>query len=222
MTEKIDNDPLVARAARLDCAALSDALDRLGIAGQCQRIRPCDPGFRMTGRAWTVLYEPATISEGNVGDYIDEVPPGSVLVIDNRGREDCTTWGNILTEVASKMGLAGTLVDGIVRDVALCREIGYPIFSVGWWMRTGKGRIQIKATQVPVTIGNVTVSPGDIVRGDADGVVVLPRQFEERLIEVAEEIAANEERIREHVRNGDRLVDARTKFRYHQLQSRQQ
>jgi regulator of RNase E activity RraA len=89
-------------------------------------------------------------------------------------------------------------------------------------MRTGKGRIQIKATQVPVTIGNVTVSPGDIVRGDADGVVVLPQAFEEKLLEVAEEIAANEEKIREHVRNGDRLVDARTKFRYHQLQNRQQ
>lgn len=212
-------DRNVARAAELDCASLSDALDRLSIAGQCYKIKPCDPAFRMTGRAYTVQYEPATASDGNVGEYIDDVEPGSVIVIDNRGRDDVGTWGNILTEMAHRRGMAGTLIDGNCRDVALSRGIGYPIFSRDWWMRTGKGRIQLKALQVPVIIGGVVVNPGDIVRGDADGVVVLPRSHEAALLEVAEDITRKEAAIRDAIRAGERLDRARVRHRYHDLQS---
>lgn len=215
-------DAAVERASKIDCAALSDALDRMGIAGQCQKVLPCAPNFRMAGRAWTVLYEPATTSSGNVGDYIDDVPAGAIVAIDNRGREDVSTWGNILTEVARQMRIAGTVIDGNARDVALCREINYPIYARGAWMRTGKGRIQIKGTQVPIVIGNVVVNPGDIMRGDADGVLVLPRQHEAELLDIAEGIVANENAIRDCVRKGEKLVDAREKYRYHLLQSRQQ
>ncbi|SAI74253.1 dimethylmenaquinone methyltransferase [Bordetella ansorpii] len=212
-------DRNVARAAELDCASLSDALDRLSIAGQCYRIKPCDPSFRMTGRAFTVQYEPATTGDGNVGEFIDDVEPGSVIVIDNRGRDDVGTWGNILTEMAHRRGMAGTLIDGNCRDVALSRSIGYPIFSRDWWMRTGKGRIQLKALQAPVTIGGVVVNPGDIVRGDADGVVVLPRSHEDALLEVAEDITRKESAIRDAIRAGQRLDQARVRHQYHALQS---
>ncbi|MEI2417767.1 RraA family protein [Orrella sp. JC864] len=209
----------VQRAARLDCATLSDALDRLRIAGQCRRIKPCSPGFRLAGRAYTVQYEPAHGSGGNVGEYIDDVAPGSVIAIDNRGRDDVGTWGNILTEVAHRRGMAGTVIDGNNRDVALCRELGYPIFSRNTWMRTGKGRIQLKALQVPVEIGGALVWPGDILRGDPDGVLVIPRAHEEALLAIAEDIAAQEDKLREAVRAGQRLDEARRRFRYHDLQS---
>ena len=81
------------RASKHDTATLSDALDRLGIVGQCALIRPCDRAFRMTGRAFTLLYGPAAKPAGTVGDYIDDVPPGGVIVLDNGGREDATVWG---------------------------------------------------------------------------------------------------------------------------------
>jgi 4-hydroxy-4-methyl-2-oxoglutarate aldolase len=214
-------DPNVARAAELDTATLSDALDRHGIAGQCSRIKPRSAEFRMTGRAWTLLYGPAANPPGTVGDYIDEVAAGSVIVLANSGREDVTVWGDILTEVAHHKGIAGTLIDGINRDVALALELKYPIFSRDNWMRTGKDRVQVEATQVPVSIGNARVAPGDLVRGDADGVVVIPKEFEDKVLASAEEIQHAEDAIRTSVRAGMSLREAREKHRYHSLQTRE-
>jgi len=215
------DDANVTRAAALDTATISDALDRLGIVGQCYRIAGRDPSFAMTGRAYTMRCGPASTPPGTVGDYIDDVPPGHVVVIDNGGREDATIWGDILTEIAHRRGLAGTLIDGISRDVALCRALGYPVFSRGHWMRTGKDRVQVEETDCVVEIGGARVAPGDIVRGDADGAVVIPAAHEAAVLDAAEEIQAAEDRIREACRSGMRLDDARAKFKYHQLQSRQ-
>jgi len=219
-TATTPTDANVARAARLDCASLSDALDKLGIAGQCYRIKPRSSSFRLAGRAWTLLYGPAGKPAGTVGDYIDDVPPGSVVVLDNGGRDNATVWGDILTEIAHRRGIAGTVIDGVCRDVALCLQLGYPIFSKDHWMRTGKDRVQVEATGVPVTIGEARVAPGDIVRGDADGVVVIPKAHEDAVLDAAEAIEAAESRIREAVRGGMRLDDARAQFKYHALQTR--
>ncbi|MBP6900307.1 MAG: RraA family protein [Burkholderiaceae bacterium] len=215
-----EQDANVARAARLDTATLSDALDKLGIAGQCQRIKPRSSGFRMAGRAWTLLYGPAGQPAGTVGDYIDDVPPGSVVVLDNGGRDNATVWGDILTEIAHRRGIAGTLIDGICRDTALCLELGYPVFSRDHWMRTGKDRVQVEATGVPVNIGDARVAPGDLVKGDADGVLVIPREHEDRVLDTAEAIERAEDAIRQAVRGGMRLDEARRQHRYHQLQTR--
>lgn len=216
----MSDDLAVQRASRLDTATISDALDRCGLTGQCLRIKPRASSFRMTGRAWTLRYGPAAQPPGNVGDYIDEVPDGSVIVLDNGGREDATVWGDILTEIAHRRGLPGTLIDGVNRDVALCLELGYPVFSRDHTMRTGKDRVQVEAVQVPVTIGGARVAPGDLVRGDADGVVVVQREHEERVLAAAEAIQAAEDAIRAAVRAGMSLREARIAHGYHQLQTR--
>src|SRR5690554_5151626 len=172
-------DENAKRASKLDTSTISDALDRLGIAGQCLGIKPRDHSFRMTGRAYTVRYKPFDrTAPGNVGDYIDELEPGTVVVLDNGGREDCTVWGDILTMVASTKGLAGTVIDGPCRDVHLCLSLGYPVYSRSYSMKTGKDRVQVDATQVPVNIGDARVCPGDLLRGDSDGVVVVPKARE--------------------------------------------
>lgn len=217
----MSEDVNVARAARLETATLSDALDRLGIVGQCKGLQPRDPGFRLAGRARTILYGPPGIPVGTVGDYIDDVDPGEVIVLDNGGREDVTVWGDILTEIAHRRGLGGTVIDGICRDVHLCRSLGYPVFSRGHWMRTGKDRVQVEASDVPVTMGEARVAPGDLLIGDSDGILVLPRAHEERILTIAEEIHETEEAIRAAVRGGQRLDEARKTFRYHDLQSRE-
>jgi 4-hydroxy-4-methyl-2-oxoglutarate aldolase len=175
----------------------------------------------MTGRAFTILYGPAAKPAGTVGDFIDDVQPGSVVVLDNGGREDATVWGDILTEIASRRGLAGTVIDGVNRDKALCLKLNYPVFSRDSWMRTGKDRVQVERMNGPVTIGGVRVAPGDILRGDADGVTVIPAEHEDAVLAAAEDIHAAEERIREAARGGMRLDEARTQNRYHQLQTRQ-
>lgn len=215
------SDANVERAARLDTATLSDALDKCGLNGQCYRIKPRSSTFRMTGRAWTLRYGPAGDPPGTVGDYIDDLPAGTVVVLDNQGRDDATVWGDILTEVAHKKKLAGTLIDGVNRDVALALDLGYPIYSRDNWMRTGKDRVQVEATDLPVNIGGVRVCPGDLVRGDADGVVVVQRDQEERVLAIAEQIQRSEDAIRESVRGGTSLREARAQHGYHALQTRE-
>jgi len=213
-------DANVQRASRLDTTALSDALDRLGIPGQCLGIKPLDPRFRLAGRAFTILYGPAGVPAGTVGDFIDDVSEGSVIVIDNGGRENATVWGDILTMVSHRRNIAGTVIDGACRDTSLSREIGYPIFSRSYSMRTGKDRVQVEAMNGPVNIGDARVSAGDILRGDADGVIAIPRAHEDDVLTVAEEIDAIEDKIRSAVVEGMRLSDARRQYRYHQLQSK--
>jgi regulator of RNase E activity RraA len=216
----MSKDSNVERASRLDTTALSDALDRLGIAGQCLNIKPLDHRFRMTGRAFTLLYGPSATPSGTVGDYIDDVEPGGVIVLDNGGRENATAWGDILTWVAHERKIAGTVIDGACRDTHLSRELGYPMYSRSYSMRTGKDRVQVEATQGTVNIGDARVEPGDILRGDADGVVVLPKAHETAILDAAEEIDAIEDKIRRSVREGMTLREARAHLGYHSLQSR--
>ncbi|HLI82800.1 MAG TPA: RraA family protein [Bryobacteraceae bacterium] len=213
-------DPNVERARKLDTTALSDAMDRLGIAGQCLGIKPLDHGFRAAGRAFTILYGPAGKPPGTVGDFIDDIPPGNVVVIDNGGRENATVWGDIMTMVAHRRGLAGTVIDGACRDTHLALSLGYPMFSRSYSMRTGKDRVQLEGLNIPVNIGDARVNPGDIVRGDSDGVVVVPREHEDAVLDAAEEIDAKEEQIRRLVQDGMTLAEARRRIGYHQLQTK--
>ena len=199
---------------------ISDALDRLGIPGQCLGLKPLDLGFRLCGRAFTMRTIPVSVEAGTVGDYIDDVPSGEIIVIDNAGRQDMTVWGDILTFVAHKRGVGGTVIDGVCRDVGRSLELEYPLFTRGWSMRTGKDRVQLDAKEVPVSIGGARVHPGDLLLGDADGVVTIPRARESEVIEIARSIDAAEEKIREAVEGGMRLDEARKQFKYFQLQKR--
>ena len=94
-------------------------------------------------------------------------------MLDNGGRTDCTVWGDILTAVAHQRGIAGTVIDGVSRDVRRALELGYPIYSRGRFMRTGKDRVEVAEVGGPVTIGGVQVAPGDLLVGDDDGVVAI-------------------------------------------------
>jgi regulator of RNase E activity RraA len=213
-------DDNIQRASKLDTTSLSDALDRLGIAGQCLGIKPLDHRFRMTGRAFTILYGPASKPPGTVGDFIDDLEPDTVVVLDNGGRENATVWGDILTTVAHRRGIAGTVIDGACRDTHLALSLGYPIFSRSYSMRTGKDRVQVEGVNCTVNIGDARVDAGDILRGDSDGVIVIPKAHEDEVLRVAEEVDTVEGRILQAVRDGSRLVDARMKHGYHQLQTK--
>lgn len=167
-----------------------------------------------------MLYGPFDAHDpGTVGDYIDDLQADIVVVIDNNGREDTTVWDDILTFLAHKNGIAGTVIDGACRDVQLCLELGYPIYSRSYSMRTGKDRVQLVARNVPVTIGGAAVTPGDILRGDSDGVIVIPRRSEDEVLAIAEDIDAAEKEIRLRLKAGSRLDETRDKLGYHSLQT---
>ena len=214
-------DESVAAFQKISLTAVSDALDRCGLHGTCLGISPVVFGFQMAGRAFTVKYHPVGAEKGTVGDFIDDVPQDHVLALDNAGRLDCTVWGDLLTLVAHRKGLAGTVIDGVCRDVKRSVEIGYPIFSRGRFMRTGKDRVEVAGVNLPVEIGGVQVRPGDMILGSDDGVLVVPRAKEAEVLSIAQSVEETEEKIRSEVLNDTPLKQARQKHGYHRLQSRQ-
>jgi regulator of RNase E activity RraA len=163
---------------------------------------------------------PRGLSGKSVGDYIDDVKPGEVVVIDNGGRLDATVWGDILTTVAHRDGVRGTVIDGVCRDVGRSLELGYPIYARANTMRTGKDRVSAEAYGEAVQLAGVRVDQGDWLVGDADGVVVLPASRVEDIIDAAEEINAVENDIRAAVSEGGALLEIRTRMQYHRLQTR--
>jgi 4-hydroxy-4-methyl-2-oxoglutarate aldolase len=211
---------LIDRLGELDTPLVSDALDRLGIDGQCLGITPRQSSFSLVGEAFTVKYVETTGAGGTVGDFIDDLGTGQVAVLDNAGRLDATVWGDLMTTVAKRNDVAGTVIDGVCRDIGRALQLDYPLFTRGHWMRTGKDRGQLEAIQVPVSIGGIVVNPGDLVLGDINGLVSVPRDRAEEVLEAATLIEAAEAGIREEVRSGATLREARARAGYHQLQAR--
>jgi 4-hydroxy-4-methyl-2-oxoglutarate aldolase len=216
----MDDTELAKRLGAIDTSTLSDALDRLGIDGQAVGIVPLDRSFRCVGRAFTVRMLPRGLSGKSVGDYIDDVQPGEVVVIDNGGRLEATVWGDILTTVGHRDGIAGTVIDGVCRDLGRSLELGYPIFARANTMRTGKDRVAAEAYGEPVQLAGVRVEAADWLVGDTDGVVVLPASRIEDVLGVAEEINGVEDEIRAAVADGGPLLEIRNRLQYHRLQSR--
>jgi regulator of RNase E activity RraA len=204
----------------LSTAGVSDALDRLAIRGQCLGIMPLDRSFRLAGRAWTLRYGPVGEDPGTVGDYIDDLGPEQVVVLDNHGRLDATVWGDLLTTTASRRGVAGSVIDGVCRDLDRSLELGYPIFCRGNWMRTGKDRVRVEDIGVAVSVGGVRIEPGDLLLGDGDGVVAVPAGRAPEVLAAAGAIERAEQRIRAAVDAGTSLREAREQEGYHRLQSR--
>jgi regulator of RNase E activity RraA len=210
---------LVTLFTGLDTPGVSDALDKLGIPGQAFNIMPlCNYKKVTVGPAFTVRYVPASDPPGSVGDFIDDVAEGDVVVIDNNGRTDCTVWGDIMTQYAGLRGIAGTVIDGVCRDVTRVISDEYPLFTAGRWMRTGKDRVQVGGVNESIGIGKVRVEPRDIVVADSNGVVVVPRDRAREVAEVAQGIEKTEASIREMIVGGATISEAREKLGYHTLQ----
>jgi regulator of RNase E activity RraA len=216
---RLEDQEIVALFAGLDTPGVSDAMDKLGLPGQCLGIRPLD-NYKgvVVGPAYTVQYVSASTPPGTVGDFIDDVAEGNVVVIANNGRTDCTVWGDIMTQYAGIRKIAGTVIDGVCRDVSKALTDDYPLFTRGRFMRTGKDRVQVEATQVPVSIGMARVCPRDIVVADANGVVVVPRAQAREVAATARAIEQVEASIRSQIAQGKTLKEARAALAYHTLQ----
>ena len=211
----------VEELMQMDTASISDAMDKLGIPCGLLGIQAVIPGQRIFGEAFTVHYIPCGMEKGTVGDFIDDVQPGQVVVIDNGGRTYCTVWGDIMTFTAKTRGIAGTVIDGVCRDVDGIRKLGYPIYTKGKYMVTGKERVQVDAVNIPVAISGVQVRPGDLIIGDESGVVCVPAEKAEEVLGIAKHIEETEQKIIAEVKNGSTLKEARKKLGYHSLQTKE-
>jgi regulator of RNase E activity RraA len=215
----LEDKELVALFEGLDTPGVSDALDKLGLPGQCLGVAPLDNYSKViVGPAFTVQYVSASVPPGTVGDFIEDVAPGDVVVIDNGGRTDCTVWGDIMTQYAGSRQIAATVIDGVCRDVNKALGDGYPIFSKGRFMRTGKDRVQVQSVNQPVSIGTARVSARDIVVADANGVVIVPRARAAEVAACARQIESIEADIRALITQGKTLKEARAALGYHSLQ----
>nr|WP_238585991.1 RraA family protein [Legionella nautarum] len=207
------------RLEALSTTEVSDALDAYGIEAALFNIKALIPGTKLIGPAYTIQYssydkKPETFK--GAANYIDAVPAYSVIVIDNNGRSDCTTWGDILTQVARHKKIAGTIVNGAIRDVACIRAANYPLYCTAVYMRSGKNRVYKSGEQCPLDIKGVRVNPGDIIFADDDGVLVIPQHLVDEVIEKAENIKATERKIVAAVKSGLSLAQARKDYRYDQ------
>ncbi|MYS44358.1 isocitrate/isopropylmalate dehydrogenase family protein [Streptomyces sp. SID5998] len=210
-------EDVVERLARLDTASVSDALDSLGVGGVLAGIAARVPGSRAAGRAFTVTYRPVD-SDGkgfrNAANYLDDVPEGSFVIVDNAGSTSCTNWGSLLTRLAQRRGIRGTALHGSARDVAEIRALGYPLFSTGVTMVSGKNRVELAATGRDVIVGAVTVVPGDIIVADDNGALVVPAEHAAEVADRAERVEQTESAIAEAVDAGLRIDEARRRFGY--------
>ena len=215
----LEDKALVALFEGLDTPGVSDALDKLGLPGQCLGVAPLDNYSKViVGPAFTVQYVSASVPPGTVGDFIEDVAPGDVVVIDNGGRTDCTVWGDIMTQYAGTRQIAATVIDGVCRDVNKALGDGYPMFSKGRFMRTGKDRVQVQSVNQPVSIGTARVCARDIVVADANGVVIVPRARAAEVAACARQIESVEADIRALISQGKTLKEARAALGYHNLQ----
>ena len=215
----LEDQALVALFEGLDTPGVSDALGKLGLPGQCIGVAPLDNYSKViVGPAFTVQYVSACVPPGTVGDFIEDVLPGDVVVIDNGGRTDCTVWGDIMTQYAGSRQIAATVIDGVCRDVNKALGDGYPIFSKGRFMRTGKDRVQVQSVNQPVSVGTARVCARDIVVADANGVVIVPRARAAEVAACARQIESVEAKIRALIAQGKTLKEARAVLGYHSLQ----
>ncbi|MFC9680268.1 RraA family protein [Streptomyces sp. NPDC056948] len=207
----MSNSSLLDRYAALDSAAVSDALDQLGLPAGVGGIRPVWGPMAVVGFAVTVGLEPRSGRPAGAHiatTAIETADEQSVIVVDNQGRTDVSCWGGILSLGAARRGVRGVVADGVCRDVAEARELGFPVFSRGAIPATARGRLRQRATGEPVEIAGLTVEQGDVVVADETGLAVVPRERAEEVAEIATAIVVRERAIADEVRAGARISRA--------------
>jgi regulator of RNase E activity RraA len=199
-------------------ASVADAVDRVvrRPGYMCHEIKPIAP-TKMVGPAVTVLERQALEAQPptHALQAIDAAAPGDVIVIgmeDPAGSRDVACWGGLMATAAVTRRLGGAVLDAGVRDADEIRQLGFPVFSRSVVPSTTVGRYITVDRDVPVICGGVRVHPGDLLVGDADGVVVVPRTQAAEVLAVAREIEETERRMTEAIRRTGSILRALDEF----------
>jgi 4-hydroxy-4-methyl-2-oxoglutarate aldolase len=201
----------VVRLKKLDCCAVSDALDKLHLKGVVTGLTELASSRRIAGRILTVklgVGEPPSGKPRHVSTTaIEAAQPGDIIVVEQHSGINAGSWGGILTLGAKLRGVAGVIADGPVRDIDEARQHDFPVFGSGVTTFTARGRIVELATGGPVVIGDTAVKPGDYAIADGSGVVFISAENIERVVDVAEEIFAREAAMAQALREGKRITE---------------
>lgn len=217
------SDTASERLKRLDCCAVSDALDKLKLGGVVSGLPQRSGSGRIAGRAVTIRIGTGAPPPGpprHLGTTaVEAANPGDVIVVEQRSGVEAGSWGGILTLAAKLRGIAGVVADGPVRDIDEAKGMDFPVFARSCTARTARGRVVELGTNGPVQIGEVTVHAGDYVLADGSGVAFIQPQDIERVLEAAEFIAAREAAMAQALREGKRVTEVMGANYEHMLKS---
>jgi regulator of RNase E activity RraA len=205
-------------AATLYSAVLSDACDGLNHRDRALAadIRPLDESLVLVGRAKTVVWAPTYHVSSRPYEKeiaaVDSLRPGEVFVMAVHRSSEIVPWGELLSTATRARGGRGAVLDGLIRDSARIKAMRLPVFSTGRRPYDSCGRGAVTDYDVPIRLDGVTVTPGDLVFGDADGVVVIPRSIETEVLSRAWNKVAGENVTRAALASGQLLADVYQKF----------
>lgn len=221
MTARPDVETLVAEYLKLSTPNVSDGLDRLGIKGAPHGIGPLWPACKkIVGPAATMklvalgegLKEPSA-AMGSL-EAVKAANKGDVLVIDHGGRLDVNSYGGIVGFTTQHFGLVGCVIDGVTRDVDEYKELGFSVYGKGIIQQSIRNRCDFAGHGIDVELGGVKVRPGDFIMADDNGVLVIPVEHLEEVLEIAKGCKATEDKIIDEIRNGAEPVAAHEKVAY--------
>jgi 4-hydroxy-4-methyl-2-oxoglutarate aldolase len=200
---------------KLFVALLSDTLDSFGHRNQAfpSHIRPLDDELVLVGRARTAIYREVFHVEPGRNPYeleialVDDLKAGEIAVLGCGGSKQIAPWGGLLTTACRARGAAGCITDGFVRDIKAIRRLQFPVFHGGIAPLDSKGRGEVAAIDVPIACAGVLVKPGDLLVGDADGVVAIPREIEDEVIRSAFDKVDKENETEAALARGEKLAD---------------
>ncbi len=187
----------IAAARGTATSLLGDAMNRSGVMAAA--IKPVAPGTRLAGQARTVSAMAG--DNGIIHAAIPHLRAGEVLVVDAARVEDVAVWGEIMTHAAMQRGVAGLVLDGAIRDVEAIREMGFPVYCRAVVPR-GPHKGFGGTIDAPIACGDVSVSPGDLIVGDDDGVAVVPLAAVDAVLAAAQAAEAREQATIEKIRAG--------------------
>ncbi len=219
MAETTAHVDLVERLAAIPyTGAVTDILDEIGLTGQVlpYEIQCFVPGWTLAGRALTILGQPSSKSDPDEVyipflRMLGDIKPGDVLVSQPNDSVSAHL-GELSSETAKYRGARGAVIDGGARDTEYMHRLEFPVFYRYTTPSDILGRWEMVDYNVPVTIGNVKVRPGDYVLGDRDGVVIIPQDAADEVIAKAEEVVHTEDLVRKAILEGSHPVDAYEKY----------
>jgi regulator of RNase E activity RraA len=219
----MEREPILERLARLDTCTVSDALDSLGLKGATWGVRPQWPCPRIAGRAVTMKIKPVGLQQPaqHLGSAaIESAKAGDIIVIDNGGRLEFSTWGGLLSLSARLKGIAGVVIDGACRDIDEARELEFPVYARGVVPMTARGRVMQESFNREVQFAGVQVHPGDLVIADGSGVVIVPSEKEQEVVTAAEAVFQKEAEMAAGIRKGFSGLEMLEKLGYEQMLDR--
>ncbi len=202
---------------QLYTAVVGDILDTLGLFHQFlpPSIQPLKLEMKVAGRAMPVLmmdvYGNQKEPFGLMTQALDALQPGEVYIAAG-AQHRSATWGEIMTAAAKARGAVGAVVFGYHRDTHQVLEQEFPVFSLGRFAQDSGPRMKVADFRIPIEIDGVSIQPGDLVFGDLDGVVIIPRDVEEEVVRKALEKSRGEKLVRKEIEKGLSCTEAFKKY----------